>query len=65
MSRYLKKGYDDEGIVEKVGTLCYELYGEEGVFLGLMEKVRLLGIENIDLNEKIQLLENKIKRLEN
>ena len=58
-------GDDDEGVVEKVGDLYLELYGEEGVSLGLVEKVRLLEIENIDLNERINLLETKLKRLEN
>ena len=76
MSRYLKNGFndivdivlgsdDDESIVEKVGDLYLELYGEESVVLGLVEKVRLLKVENINLNERIHLIETKLERLEN
>ena len=89
MSRYLKNGFndivdivlggdDDEGIVEKVGDLMIELYGEEGVQIGFLERLRRLETNVYDGNElisllnrmfqledKVKLLETKLKRLEN
>ena len=74
MSTYLKNGFndvvdivlgsdDDEGIVEKVEDLYLELYGEEDVYVGLVEKVRLLEVEKINLKQRIRVLESKLEKL--